>query len=129
MVLAKYRYAAETAIDGDDFLLMPGGTWTIDKDLDGSAGIVFHFQLRFEEGTGTLSVVLRQGIDPQQQVESAEVPAMSFELTAGISHSYATVPVLLPGVGPQLRLEVKNTSSLPASVSVRSRRIQGVEIG
>jgi len=129
MALAKYKYSSQTVTELTSDI-PDGGTVSIVKLLEGNIGVVLQVQCYYGSGaTKGLEVRVSQGLADGEPLDSSESAVIAFEMPyASGSTRTVSVPVLLPETGPKIRLEMTNDTGDSASVLVKSRLIEGVEI-
>jgi len=127
MAVASFKYAS-TVTDWQDRQLLDGQADAIDKDLEGSLGMVVQVSCTYGTGpTGGLVVKVLGGLDGSY--DSDDTPAFALELPYISGGTITTTfPVLLPEISPKVRLKVSNDSGTSVTVTVRTKLVESVEI-
>jgi len=130
MAIAKYKYSATIVSDWTSHSLAPGESDGIQKDLEGYLGILFQIWCSYGSGATKgveVKVLQSPGLSTAYDTSDSAVLAFEMPYLAGATR-IMTIPILLPGVGPKIQLDVSNDTGDAVSVTVKSRLIEGVEI-
>jgi len=130
MATAKYKHATSVVADLTDQAIADGNSAALEKNIEDAIGIVVSIKCVYGASSNSgLTVRVADALGDGEQYASDLAALIEFEMPYAAGETrYVTVPVLLPGAGPQIKLVLENETNDDVTVSVRSRLIDGVEV-